>query len=44
MSLPEKKVKQLIDMMNSMSSASIPAKKPILEMFILQWMRKCWTT
>ena len=33
MSLPEKKVKQLIDMMNSMSSASIPAKKPILEMF-----------
>ena len=33
MSLPEKKVKQLIDMMNSMSAASIPAKKPILEMF-----------
>ena len=33
MSLPEKKVKQLIDLMNSMSSANIPAKKPILEMF-----------
>lgn len=33
MSLPQKKVKQLIDLMNSMSSASIPAKKPILEMF-----------
>ena len=33
--LPEKKVLQLIDMMNSMSSANIPAKKPILEMFDL---------
>ncbi|MBR5267699.1 MAG: 4Fe-4S binding protein [Lachnospiraceae bacterium] len=33
MSLPEKKVIQLIDLMNSMSSANIPAKKPILEMF-----------
>ena len=33
MSLPEKKVLQLVDLMNSMSSANIPAKKPILEMF-----------
>ena len=33
MSLPEAKVKLLIDKMNSMSSASIPAQKPIIEMF-----------
>ena len=35
MNLPEKKIKQLIDLMNSVSSASIPAQKPILEMFDL---------
>lgn len=35
MNLPEKKVKELIDLMNSMSSASIPAQKPIIEMFNL---------
>lgn len=33
MNLPETKVKQLIKLMNSMSSASIPAQKPIIEMF-----------
>ena len=35
MSLPEKKVKQLIDLMNSMSSASIPAGevKKLLEKY-----------
>ncbi len=35
MNLPEKKVKELIDLMNSMSSAAIPAQKPIVEMFNL---------
>ena len=35
MSLPEKKVKELIDLMNSKSTASIPAAKPIVEMFNL---------
>ena len=35
MNLPEKKVKELIDLMNSMSTASIPAQKPIIEMFNL---------
>lgn len=35
MHLPEKKVKELIDLMNSMSSAAIPAQKPIIEMFNL---------
>ncbi|MBE6113966.1 MAG: 4Fe-4S dicluster domain-containing protein [Erysipelotrichaceae bacterium] len=33
--LPEEKVKLLINKMNSMSSAAIPAKKPIIEMFNL---------
>ena len=33
--LPETKVKTLIDKMNSMSGASIPAQKPIIEMFNL---------
>lgn len=33
MRLPEKKVKELIHLMNSMSTASIPAQKPIIEMF-----------
>lgn len=33
MNLPDTKVKQLIKLMNSMSSASIPAQKPIIEMF-----------
>ena len=31
--IPEKKIKELIARMNSMSSASIPAQKPIVEMF-----------
>ncbi|MBQ8604778.1 MAG: 4Fe-4S dicluster domain-containing protein [Oscillospiraceae bacterium] len=35
MSLPEKKVKELIEKMNSMSTASIPSAKPIVEMFNL---------
>lgn len=35
MNLPEKKVKELIDLMNSVSTASIPAQKPIIEMFNL---------
>lgn len=35
MQLPEKKVKDLIGLMNSMSSAAIPAQKPIIEMFNL---------
>ena len=35
MSLPEKKVKELIDLMNSKSTASVPAAKPIIEMFNL---------
>ena len=35
MHLPKDKVKQLIKMMNSMSNSSIPAQKPIIEMFEL---------
>ncbi|MBQ3008390.1 MAG: hypothetical protein IJD80_02270, partial [Oscillospiraceae bacterium] len=35
MSLPEKRVKELIDLMNSKSTASIPSAKPIIEMFEL---------
>lgn len=33
MRIPEKKVKELIALMNSMSTASIPAQRPIIEMF-----------
>ena len=33
MALPEKKVKELIALMNSKSTASVPAAKPIIEMF-----------
>ena len=33
MSLPEKKVKELIALMNSKSTASVPAAKQIVEMF-----------
>ena len=33
--LDTKKVKELIGMMNSMSNSSIPAQKPIIEMFNL---------
>lgn len=35
MALPEKKVKELIDLMNSKSTASVPAAKQIVEMFNL---------
>ena len=33
MALPEKRLKELINLMNSKSTASIPAAKPIIEMF-----------
>lgn len=33
MALPEKRLKELINLMNSKSTASVPAAKPIIEMF-----------
>ena len=40
MALPEKKVKELIALMNSKSTASVPAAKPIIEMFGLAMNEK----
>ncbi len=51
MSLPEKKVKELISMMNTMTESKIPPMKPILECFeigmnekMLDYLLQCGTT